>query len=73
MKASHILILLYLAIALLYAIFGGESYQPFSYRLGAGLAWPMIAINAFFPSLGKLITSLGILAFVLFLMFGVKK
>ena len=53
MKASY-LIWAYLAVGLLYAIFGGVDGKPFSYNLGRGLIWPAVM----FPSFGKFLGGL---------------
>ena len=70
MKVSHIFIILYLAIAVLYALFWGLEYKPFEYNLGRGLVWPILL----FPSLGKVISALLTLVIVLILAaFAAKK
>lgn len=68
MKASY-LIWAYLAIALLFAIFGGVEGRAFSYNLGRGLMWPAIM----FPSLGKVVTGLLVIAMVAFVTMAGRK
>lgn len=64
MKASHIAIIVYLVVGLLFAIYGNfwgdYDYKGFAYNLGRGLVWPTII----FPSLGKVIGGIIIIAFV---------
>lgn len=63
MKSTTWVILGYLVIGLLFAIYqtnwGQYSYRPFSYNLGQGLVWPAVI----FPVLGKIIA--GIVIFIL--------
>lgn len=63
MKSTTWVILGYLVIGLLFAIYqtnwGQYSYRPFSYNLGQGLVWPAVM----FPVLGKIIA--GIVIFIL--------
>lgn len=64
MKLKQRLILVYLGIGVLFALyqsyFGVNAYKGFAYNLGAGLVWPVTV----FPSLGGIIGSLVIGAFV---------
>ncbi|BEP57020.1 hypothetical protein GmRootV118_42640 [Variovorax sp. V118] len=55
------IICIYLAIGVLFALygwlFGDNSYKSFAYNLGTGIAWPIML----FPGLGKILGA-GILA-----------
>lgn len=65
MKNATGLIIGYLVIGLLFAIYqtnwGQYSYRPFSYNLGQGLVWPAVM----FPVLGKIIAGIVIIALVI--------
>lgn len=58
MKLRHLLLLLYVAVGLLYALyayfFGATSNRGLFYNLGQGIVWPA----AMFPALGKLLGGL---------------
>lgn len=62
MKTKHRLILAYLAIGTLFALYGwlwGEaSHRSLPYHLGQGLVWPALL----FPGLGKIIGTVILLA-----------
>jgi membrane-bound ClpP family serine protease len=64
MKTSHIIITAYVVIAILFGIygslFGDYDYRGFMYNLGRGLVWPTII----FPSLGKIIGGIILLAVI---------
>lgn len=64
MKTSHIIITVYVVIAILFGIygslFGDYDYRGFMYNLGRGLVWPTII----FPSLGKIIGGIILLAVI---------
>ena len=55
MKKKHIAIAIYLAIAVLFAIYGtywgDHAYRGFFYNLGTSLVWPAVI----FPALGNVI------------------
>ena len=55
MSKKSKIISVYLAIGLLYALygwlFGDNSYKSFAYNLGTGLVWPLMM----FPGLGKVV------------------
>lgn len=74
MKTSHIIITAYVVIAILFGIygslFGDYDYRGFMYNMGRGLVWPAII----FPSLGKLIGGIILLAVITaLLIFGKKQ
>ncbi|WP_225781145.1 hypothetical protein [Xenophilus sp. Marseille-Q4582] len=58
MKLRHILLLIYGAVGLLYALyayfFGATSHRGLFYNLGQGIVWPAVM----FPALGKFIGGL---------------
>lgn len=64
MKLKHKLLLGYLAIGLLFAVystfFGDSANHSFAYNLGQGVVWPAVM----FPGLGKIIGALVLVAFV---------
>lgn len=55
MKLKHKIIIAYLIVGILYALyawnFGDTAHKSFAYNLGQGLVWPAVI----FPGLGKII------------------
>jgi hypothetical protein len=64
MKLKHKLLLGYVTIGLLFAVystfFGDTSHRGFAYNLGQGAVWPAVM----FPGLGKIIGAIVLVAFI---------
>ena len=72
MKKSQVFWLVYLGIAVLFALYGslwGETqYQGFFYNLGRGLVWPVLL----FPALGKVVAGVLLLVVIVAVLVLVK-
>lgn len=72
MKVSHVVIIAYVVLGLLTAIYGNfwgdYNYKGFAYNLGKAIIWPAV----WFPSFGKFLGGILIIAFVAFLTLGKK-
>jgi hypothetical protein len=64
MSKKSTIVIIYLVLGLLFALygwlFGDNSYKSFAYNLGTGLVWPVML----FPGLGKIIGAVIIFGFV---------
>jgi hypothetical protein len=64
MKRKHIVIAVYIGIAVLFGLyqwkFGDNGYRGLAYNLGRGLVWPF----ALFPSLGNFVGAIILTIFV---------
>ena len=69
MKTKHIVILTYLALGVLTAIYGSiwgdYNYKSLAYHIGRGLVWPAV----WFPIVGQIISVLVVLGFALWATF----
>ena len=70
MKKKHIAIAAYLAVAVLFAIYGtfwgDHAYRGFAYNLGTALVWPTMLFPAFGKAIGGLLWVVVIVAVLIF-------
>ena len=70
MSKKNIVIAIYLAIAVLFAIYGtfwgANAYRGFAYNLGGAILWPTILFPALGKAIGGVVIVVGIIAILIF-------
>lgn len=70
MSKKNIVISIYFAIAVLFAIYGtfwgANAYRGFAYNLGGAIFWPTILFPALGKEIGSVVIVVGIIAVLVF-------